>query len=417
MLKIASGNLHKKVVILFIIISSVFSPVVSADSGEAGSGETGGEVMLKMLPGLVRMRILTGDLTYGDWLFSAGLYAEGHQHQPGELVVEPDSLTATYRRGLQQFRVGYFRPAWGTEEFSSVMLSGEAPALPGISYETSFWGNYSYQRFGMHFPGGRGDFFGHRLEIMPAENFCLGLKETVIYTEDFPGYWLNGVPFWPYYLLKYIPGTPSDAENMNVGIDVHWTGIENTELYGDLHVTEWPLRPESTQPRVYGLKLGLLRDDFYRDDLTFRLEYQRLMNYLYSASVAGQNYQYGDFPLGSIKGPDFEEIDAGLRYSVSSRLSLAGGLKLGRKGKGEVGDYWDTEDDDGVGSMEEAHNNMFLTGVVEERLAPRAGFCYRPQPGVEIELELEVEFVDNYKHEQGQSGTRTRGLLMISQEF
>lgn len=404
-----SGSLYKSVIILLIILLFGLAPDVFASPE--------GKATIKMLPGLVRMRILAGDFTYGDWLFSAGLYAEGHQHQPEDLVVLPDSLTATYQKEPQRLRAGYFRPAWNTGEFSSVMLSGNAPALPGVSYETSFWGDYSYQRFGMRFPGGRGDFFGHRLEFEPAADLKLGLKETVIYTEDFPGYWLNCMPFWPYYLLKYIPGTPSDSENMNVGIDVHWTGLEDMEVYGDLHVTEWPMLPESKQPRVYGLKLGLLRDNFYRRGQIFRLEYRRLMNYLYSASVTGQYYQYGGFSLGSELEHDAEEIVVDFRHPVSSNFFLTGGLKLGRKGEGNTGDYWDTEKDDGVDSMEEAHDNIFLTGVVEERVAPRAGFCYRPEPGVEVELELEVEFTDNHEHERGKSGTRPRGMVMISQEF
>ena len=405
---------YKKVLYCFVFLLSFF---LFLTTGYLRAEEPGLYLDLEMIPRAVRLQIKTGELTHDDLIFRAGLYAEGHLHEPDKLKVQPDPLTVSYRENDQEFTAGFFRPAWGTAEFNSIMLSGTPPALPGLAYRTSFLDYFAYERFGVRFPEGRGDFFGHRLVVEPRPGIQVGLKETVIYSARFTGYWLNFVPGWPFYLMKYIPAPSTRTHNMNIGLDVKVSLIEDMVFYGDFHVTEWPFVPESGQPRVFGLQLGYVRDHILREDLTLLAEYKQLRNYLYSARSPEQYYEHAGYSLGSTLGPDAQQLKVRLEYPLQENLTVGGALHWIRKGEGRIGDYWDEPGEDGVDSVAEARENMFMTGVIEHRLAPRAEVSYQLSPELKFSLALEAAFTQNHEHRPQERGTYTWGHLKLGYEF
>lgn len=344
-----------------------------------------------------------------NWYLNSGIYAEGYLSRPDKFYIQPDPLNISYKWNSHTGKIGYFRPRWGSGHFNSIMLTGNAPALPGLYYSGSLLG-VDYEKFAVNLGKGRGDFFGHRLQRELWPGVKLGLKETVIYSDTFPGYWLNYVPFYPHYLLKYIPAFASSAiDNMNVGLDCTIDYWDNLILYGDLHVTEWPLLPESKQPPTYGLQGGLYYEIPGYNHLDVKLEYQRLMNYLYSARVTEQYYQYQGYSLGSDLGPDSEQIKTEINYRLDDDLTITGGLKFTRKGEGEIGDYWS--------DTEEARENLFLSGIVEEGITPVVGFSYKLKPDVMLKLNLEVSFINNFQHEPGNRKIRPAALGQVKIEL
>lgn len=360
-----------------------------------------------MLPRIVKIHSWAEMSLFHGIELQGGFFVEGHLHQEDRLEVRPDLINITYPTPFGSIQAGLLRPSWGTDSFDSIMLSGEAQAFPSIAYTTSIH-FLEYQRFASYF-NNRGYFFGHRLGIPLFEGIELGIKETVIYSETFSGFWLNYLPLWPFYLIKYIPAPSTRTHNMNIGLDLRLDYFDDLELYGDFHVSEWPFLPESRQPRLYGLKIGSIYDGFHVEELSLRCTYQRIMNYLYSTRDEAQYYHYRGTSLGSTLGPNADELAVELSYQLLEDLTLFGGLKLGRKGEGEIGDYWS--------SLDEAHENLFLQGIVEERVTPTIGLKYRLFPELTVEARGEIMFVENLDYKEGEEGTRTFAFCTFTWEF
>lgn len=398
------GSVLKKFTKIFILFLFFLSLVLFSQAGVEAS-DLNFNLDMKMRPDWVRLNPRLTGIEYNNWLMECGLYVHGHLHESDKLWMQVDPLTISRNWENNIFKAGYFRPNWNKGNFESIMLSGNAPALPGINFKTSFL-DFTYERFGVRFKDNRGDLFGHRLQKELIQGVEVGVKETVIISETYDGYWLNFLPFWPYYFNKYIPAPPTDVDNMNVGVDIFIDYFEDIELYGDFHVTEWPFLPESEQPPVYGLKLSFLRENFKKENLTLKLTYNRLMNYLYSARDSAQFYQYQGYSLGEEIGPDAQELEIKLEYPFRPDLSFSSLLKLKYKGEGEIGDYWD--------SLKEGQENIFLSGTVEKSITPGIGIDYMLTPEMKFTANLEVEFVENYKHRPHNSGTRTRAMMGIN---
>lgn len=371
----------------------------------AGAGD---QVILhsywELFPSFVGGRVWTTTELRPELDLTMGYIVEGYQHDPDKLYTGLDPFYFTAQADAGIFTFGKFRPEWGYGPFDSVMLSGYAPAMVGLKW-AGFFDKFDYERFFFWLSAERGKFYGHRLSLPVYPGVSLGIKETAVYLRDFDGMWLCYVPFWPFYFNKYIPSVESTGIDSNsIGLDLV-VDLDDLLVYGDLHVTEFPLGADKKNLPIYGVKAGVELKRFVRDELSLQIEYVRTMNYLYSKRDPRLAYAYQGRPLGSPLGPDAERLAFLAGYRVNPELTLYLGYRRERKGEGKLGDYYE--------NVEEGRENLFLSGVVEERRIPVGGFWYRLLPGLELELLAELQFLENADHQEGEPGTRATGYLTL----
>ncbi len=362
----------------------------------------------ELLPAQVSGRVWSGVEIIPHRELVMGFLFEGRLHSPEEREMGLDLFYMDFPLGSGEIRLGKFRPAWETEDFSSIMLSGKAPGMVGIKFSGEIAG-LDYQRFATWLDSNRGRMFGHRLEITPVDGFSLGLKEVALFSRPFEGEWVCYVPFYPLYLTKYLPGyETSRYDNHNVGLDVKFN-LDWVRLYGDLHVTEWPLGPEKTNPPIYGLQMGFVFPKILESPFTLKGEYLRTMNFLYSHRQEETYYEHQGRLLGTHLGPDAESLGLEVTYDWCEFLDIRAQFRLERKGEGQPGDYFSGAPD--------ARENIFMTGVVENRLVTGGGFSWQANPRVLVDIYLEMEFLENADHVEGEKGSRTAGTLGLTWTF
>lgn len=343
-----------------------------------------------------------------DTTLTVGFLVEGLQAKQEKRMEDLDLFYFEVPTNVGEFTVGKYRPSWGYENFDSIMLTGYAPGMVGVKYSTSVY-HMNYEKFSTWLTGERGKLFGHRLEVPLLPGLTLGVKEVAFFAREFDGFWLCYLPFYPFYLTMYIPGVPTTYNNMNVGIDLKIDLFDNIQLYGDFHVTEWPLGPEKTNPPLYGLQLAAYIDSLFTQRLSLETEYIRTTNYLYSHRQEETFYQYKGRTLGTSLGPDAERIGFLLSFDFLEELTLIGGYRFERKGEGKIGDYFS--------SSEEARENIFLSGIVEKRHVPVLGFDYQISPELRAKVLLEMELLNNADHIKDEFGSRTAGYITLEVGF
>ncbi len=362
----------------------------------------------KLTPSHVELLIKTEMEVGKDTTLTLGYKIEGIQHRPEDITSEIDLFYLEFPTAVGEFTLGKFRPSWEYGVFDSVMLTGNAPGMVGARYETSIYG-LEYERFFTWLTGNRGKLFGHRMEIPLLPGLKVGVKETAQFSQEFDGFWLCYVPLWPLYLTKYIPGVATTYNNMNVGLDVKVEPYPGIQLYGDLHVTEFPLGPEKRNPPLFAVQAGLYLENFLLEGYSLKGEYLRTTNYLYSHRHEETYYEYRGRPLGTPLGPDAESIGILLGYDLFPDITVFAGYRYESKGEGKVGDYFSDRD--------EAWENIFLSGVVERRHIPVAGFDFVVSPKFRVKTLLEMELLQNADHKEGESGSRTAGFITMEIGF
>lgn len=385
--------------ILFLLILIIFSYPVAGNPIYS---------TWEFQPSQVSGRFWSGVEIIPDRELFIGFMVEGGLHSPEDVKMDLDLFYMDFPLGAGDIRLGKFRPTWKTEDFSSLMLSGKAPGMVGINFEGEIAG-LDYQRFSTWLDSNRGRLFGHRVEFSPLEGFSLGLKEVALFSRPFEGEWLCYVPFWPLYLTKYLPGyETSRYDNHNVGLDVKFE-LDWLRLYGDLHVTEWPLGPEKNNPPIYGAQLGFVLPGIWESPFSLKGEYLRTMNFLYSHRREETFYEHKGYLLGPSIGPDAESVGLEIRYAWCEELDLRVQVRLERKGEGQPGDYFCCAGD--------ARENIFMTGVLEKRLVTGGGFNWQLNPRILVDIYLEIEFLQNASHVEGERGSRTAGSFGLTWTF
>jgi len=359
-------------------------------------------------PGYVAMNIMGEVKIPGDREIGMGFMLEGYLGSPEDRRVSLDLAYIKAPTSIGDFTLGKFRPTWEYKNFSSIMLSGHAPGMVGLQYEQEVFG-LEYEKFFTWMSGMRGKLFGHRLQVPVIEGVKLGVKETVIYAEEFDGFWVNYLPLWPFYISRYIPGVPTGQNNHNIGIDLIIEPLPDLTIYADFHVTEYFRIPGQSNQAIYGLFLGGFMDNVYGEDLSLQVDYTRTTNYLYTHREEETFYEYKGRTLGTNLGPDGDRYSLLISFDALPHITLHGGYRFERKGEGVIGDYYPPR--------EELKDSVFLSGVVEKRHIPVGGFKYQLSPDLDVEIMAELHFVRNFNHVEGNSGTRTAGTAVINWNF
>ena len=130
-------------------------------------------------------------------------------------------------------------------------------------------------------------------------NATIGLSESMMASKVInPAYYLP-VPFWPYYLTAKLSGINNkhnQHEDKYIGIDFTYTFDNNTKLYGELLVDEYPQHSWANNPDKRAHILGLSYP--YSKSINLRAEYSNVFNNVYQHRYSENKYKHDDNMIG-----------------------------------------------------------------------------------------------------------------------
>ena len=244
----------------------------------------------------------------------------------------------------------------------------------------------------------------HRLEWFPSPRLTIGLHEAARYTS---AQWepLYVVPLLPFTFVQRLlnedgferAGTAETVRN-NVmgGLDVTWRPVPGAQLAGELLLDDQNLRTKGSPTRI-GYQLSALGvhalpalGEAARGSA--RLEYTRIYNYVYS-TFYGEDFIHHGRPIATPQGPDSRSLHASLAVAASAALEgrLAGTWT--HRGEGTLGRFFHPDSGAASGSR--------LSGVVERERIVEAGLRVWPRDGIDLDLALARQWIDDVAHQEG----------------
>ena len=273
--------------------------------------------------------------------------------------------------GTRRFSLiaGRFASYWGPR---SSLLLGPHQKLDGFGY------TFRLGRFSVSYRLARLDglspdidstgsfenrfFAAHRFDFHLSDDFRLGAFEAVLFggagrTIDL--FYLNPLIFFHGSQLN--EGT---NDNTAVGFDADWTPARGYKLYGQLLIDDLQIDnelPTDKEPPEYGLLLGVYAADVM-PRLDVKLEYSRVLNWTFNQMLARNRYLNNGRPIGSVRGNDYDLIDAHVFYWLCDDFRLSANLSHYRQGEGRILADWTAPWVEAEGDYDEP----FPTGVVEK---------------------------------------------------
>lgn len=172
----------------------------------------------------------------------------------------------------------------------------------------------------------------HRVEWRVADNFNLGINETLIYGDRSIelGYF---IPIMP---LKWMEHYYGDKDNSTMSFDFWYQPIKNFSTYGELFIDDetWSKGLTKYYGNKWAYTLGFFNTQFLTlNDLTFRFEYSRIEPYVYTHKFHINRYNNSDYYLGSEYGPDSESFFFELMYYLNYDLSAKVNYRIASVGE------------------------------------------------------------------------------------
>jgi hypothetical protein len=183
----------------------------------------------------------------------------------------------------------------GPGYFSQLMLSEQGPPLDMVMTRSNhklFAETITAEQLIAYLDEGVDkQLFVHRLEsetLIP--NMKIGISESMMTSKLInPAYYLP-VPFWPYYLTAKLSGIDNDYnkhEDKYIGLDFTYTFDNNTQVYGELLVDEYPQHSWANNPDKRAHLLGLYYP--YNANFKIRAEYSNVFNNVYQHRYPANN--------------------------------------------------------------------------------------------------------------------------------
>jgi len=165
----------------------------------------------------------------------------------------------------------------------------------------------------------------HRLDILPKENFRIGLYEQIITGGKLSLNYLN--PLMPFWSAQHANG---DIDNLQMGFDWEWI-IKNTRLYGAFYMDEWsPYKTFSNENHNwFAWQFGLSKP--LKQSILLKIEYANLKPQIYTHKFDINISEHNGHPIGFWSGGDSDDFIASLHwfknhnlYSISYELTHFG---------------------------------------------------------------------------------------------
>ncbi|GAB6281879.1 MAG: hypothetical protein STSR0008_06220 [Ignavibacterium sp.] len=201
----------------------------------------------------------------------------------------------------------YFMHGW--------LLSGEVDS--SASYQTDF--NFREVERDKYYAM-------HAIQINPIHNLSFSIGETMIYSDHSP-YFGYFIPFLIFrsvdHMFSY--GGADAGNNGSLFFDAKYFPINNFQIYGSLFIDELSLTKlleGNTDRNQLGFTLGTSIYDFGIDNLLLRLEYTRILPWVYSNWIPAQTYTNSNYLMGHYIGQNSDQIYAQINYYAMRGLSF-----------------------------------------------------------------------------------------------
>ncbi|MFA5805644.1 MAG: capsule assembly Wzi family protein [Melioribacteraceae bacterium] len=243
----------------------------------------------------------TGSILYGNSWITTGLTKEfftlgsGYRSQLVLSTKAPSFPSIYFRLTPAKWFTYYFMHGW--------LLSRVTDSL--ATYRTELNGNprtFEREKY----------FVMHALQIKPIENLSVTVGETIIYSDKSPymGYF---IPFLFYRSVDHAItfGGAESGNNGSIFMDWNYYHPLGFKLYGSAFLDEFSLtrflKGESDRNQ-FGYTVGTAVYDFGVHGLMTRLEYTRILPWVYSNWIPTQTYTNANYLLGHFIGQNADQI-------------------------------------------------------------------------------------------------------------
>lgn len=166
----------------------------------------------------------------------------------------------------------------------------------------------------------------HAIQIVPTTNLSMTFGETIIYSDKTPylGYF---IPFLFYRSVDHAIsfGGAESGNNGSIFFDMSYYTKYGVKLYGTLFIDEFSLtnflKGNSSRNQI-GYTFGTVAYNQIVPNLSFRLEYTKILPWVYSNWIPSQTYRNSDYVLGHYIGQNADQIFVQADYKLSRGLSV-----------------------------------------------------------------------------------------------
>ena len=387
---------------------------IELSAGLEGAGETLDD----------RSRFVTGSglhlrsaIGLDRWLVYSHFYA-GHVDDarrfadpivPGnDFIVHTEDtyLAYTAEDGAWSGRFGRSRWHWGPGREGSLVLSGSAPALTGLSLAAHFVAiRVDVIALSATLDQAAGEqLAAHRLEWQPFDALRIGVTEAARYNSEVwqPLYLAGAIP---YVLVQrfLVQDSPDSSgvlrNNILFGLDASWRVADGTRLYGEFLIDD--LHAETNDnPNKLAWQLGWEgAGSAFGQRFTWGGELTRVWRYVYT-SFFDREYAIQGEPLGFPSGPDTRRLRLTGAWDPSVDWQVFGGVSLTDRGENRIDSpYLPGDPKPAPGSFE---------GVIERTRDIEAGLRWWPAGGVDLAVAAGWRRVDDASHV---AGAEERGVV------
>ena len=312
-----------------------------------------------------------------------------------------------------EFQWGRDYMRWGPGSRDYLLLSGFSPPFDMLKLT----GKIGVFRFDF-FATGLDEFFlpdsnfyakryfsGHRINMKLKSGIELGLSEVVVYGGErrkLEPYYLN--PLFLFYGEQF---NHNIDDNPLWSFDFSITHFKNKEFYGEFLVDDFQYDFKS-EPQQIGFLLGAKAADlfgFTRCYLT--LEYTRINKWVYGQDKPWNLYTYRNVGMGSLLGPDADDLFAELLYHYNKSFQFSFSLESKRKGEGKIG----------VQPSPVPKNISFPSGIVEKTNTLTLKGVFQPDAHLFLEGELGYNRIKNQLNSSGKKGSNLLFKIKVSYNF
>jgi hypothetical protein len=338
----------------------------------------------------------------GGFGIKLGVGASGSMEGPDEFTTFVEEFGGSYSIGAFTVFGGLLRHSFGRAQVHPTFLGAQGPAFPNVGYavEGANWsyvkllgdvrtprraltpgeGQEEFKRLGLHY-----------LRLTPWEPLTISVGEAFVYTAPFDGdIFYNTLPILPYYFAKYLPGIKTAIDNSLFYGDAILR-LPQAALYGELLVNEFPMVPGATNPRLFAVTLGVQAELVPSWDVL--AEYTYVTESAYSNKNPDAAYSVGDKPLGNPLGDDLMGVDL------------------------QVSHYWEAlATDTTVGVYHLRLGNTVVRPWKSEEVVSEKVYGIKLEAkhqlnNLELKGHLDVGYVQDYKHQPGETGIRQKLVL------
>jgi hypothetical protein len=282
-----------------------------------------------------------------------------HQFSPDEgpsIVVEkPNSIEYNMTNGAMLYSNDWLTIGGVKQTFNmgsgyrgQLIMSSKAPSFPAIYMKLNpvKWIQFYYMhgwllsrvldsanQYLSQVPGKykeveRGKYIAlHAVQINPYDNVSVSLGETTVYSDIGP-YWGYFIPFLMFRSVEhmFVGDRVGDVgNNGSMFLDASYLPYKGLKLYGSFYIDEFSLTgvlKGDSQRNQTGYTIGSTVYDYVVPNLLTRIEYTKIMPWVYSDWVQTQTYKNADYLMGHYIGQNADQFFIQFEYQLKRGLNL-----------------------------------------------------------------------------------------------